>query len=39
MALGYHPAIPVKNKKKTSGLAVQAGLNPKKLRNIKMVVA
>jgi hypothetical protein len=33
VALGYHPATPVKNKKKTCGLAVQVGLKPKKLRN------
>jgi hypothetical protein len=39
MLRANRPSIPVKNKKKSSGLFVFAGLKSKKLRNIKMVVA
>jgi hypothetical protein len=39
MALGCHPAIPVKNKKKNYGLSVQLGLKSKKYSNKKEQIA
>jgi hypothetical protein len=38
VVLGFHPTTPVKNKKKTCGLAVQLGLKSKKLRRKMEVV-